>query len=62
MTDGEESESITVTSGVPSAGLSPGSDSFLVYIHDLPDEVRSRVRLFADDTALYLSKELSTTK
>ena len=27
---------------------------FLVYIKDLPDEVRARVRLFTDDTALYL--------
>ena len=52
--NGINSDSIPVSSGVPQSSVL-GPILFLAYINDLPEQVRSRVRLFADDTAMYLA-------
>ena len=53
VVDGEKSEPVSVDSGV-SRGSVLGPGLFLYYIKDLPARLRSRVRLFADDTIAYL--------
>lgn len=41
-----------VTSGVPH-GIVLGPLLFLIYIDDLPDNISSNIRLFADDCVMY---------
>ena len=50
--DGEESDAVTVDSGVPQ-GTVLGPLLFLCHINYLPDVVKPTVRLFADDCLLY---------
>ena len=52
--NGVKSDKIAVSSGVQQGSVL-GPIHFLAYINDLPDQVKSRVRLFADDTAIYLA-------
>ena len=52
--EGEESGSVPVISGVPHGSVL-GPILFLVYINYLPEELSSQGRLFADDTAVYLT-------
>ena len=51
---GEESESCPVMSGVPQGSVL-GPCLFLLYINDMPDTIQSNIRLFSDDTIMYLT-------
>ena len=52
--DGETSDKVHVESGVPQ-GPVLGPSLFLFYINDLPQGLYSTVRLFADNTVVYLT-------
>ena len=54
MLEGERSAEVPVTSGVPQGSVL-GPLIFLLYINDLPQNIQSQVRLFADDTVVYLT-------
>ena len=49
----QSSEWTDVSSGVPQGGSVLGPLLFILYVNDLPDEVKSYCKLFADDVKLY---------
>ena len=59
IVNGSSSEPIPVSSRVPQGSVL-GPFLFLIYINDLPMNVKSKVRLFADDTAIYLTISTSS--
>ncbi len=52
-TEGFMSDSVSVQSGVPQGSVL-GPSLFLYYMNDIHEELKSTVRLFADDTIAYL--------
>ena len=53
VVNGATSQEGKVTSGIPQGSvLDP--ILFVIYINDLPQKVKSQVKMFADDTKLYL--------
>ena len=54
VVEGKQSPTVPVLSGVPQGSVL-GPCLFLAYINDLPDSLKSRARLFADDTIVYLT-------
>ena len=51
--DGQASDPVPDLSGVPQGSVLGLAALFLIFINDLPGNIRSSVRLFADDCVLY---------
>ena len=52
--NGNSSDELQILSGVPQGSVL-GPILFQLYINDLPDSLQSQIRLFVDDTAVYLT-------
>ena len=53
---GSRSDYLTVPAGVPQGSVL-GLPLFLIYINDIVDDIESVIKLFADDTSMYLCLE-----
>ena len=53
---GSRSDYLTVPAGVPQ-GTVLGPLLFLIYINDIVEDIESVIKLFADDTSMYLCLE-----
>ena len=54
VVEGSSSDTVPVTSRVPQGSVL-GPCLFLFYINDIAEGLRSKIRLFADDTVCYLT-------
>ena len=52
VVDGKSSSDFAVNAGVPQGSIL-GPTLFLLFINDLPDDIISRIGIYADDTTLY---------
>ena len=57
--EGQSSEKVPVISGVPQGSVL-GPILFLIFINDLPDNLNSKARMFADDCIVY--REIKSNK
>ena len=53
---GSRSDYLTVPAGVPQGSVL-GTLLFIIYINDIVEDIESDIKLFADDTRLYLCLE-----